>query len=112
MKEKRLLVWTASIVKTVFGILKEIPDYKMKNLPKGNNLVILHVKLTFISKYFKGTSLKSSPFDGLGASWVLWKEQIFSIMSAVGLDQLCALDLSSQTEEDKRIVEALVLYDY
>ena len=33
-------------------------------------------------------------------------------MSAVGLDQLCALDLSSQTEEDKRMVEALVRYDY
>ena len=112
MKERRFLVWTTSTVKTVFGILKEIPDYKVKNLPMGNNLVVLHAKLTFISKHFKGTSLKLPPFDGLDASWVLWKEQTFSVMSAVGLDQLCANDLSSQTEEDKRMVEALIRYDY
>ena len=33
-------------------------------------------------------------------------------MSAVGLDQLCLLDPSSQTNEDKRMVEALIYYDY
>ena len=92
--------------------MKEILDYKVKNLPKGNNLVILHAKLTFNSKHFKGASLKLPPFDGLNASWVLWKEQTFSVMSAVGLDQLCALDLLSQSEEDKRMVEALVRYNY
>ena len=111
-KERNLLVWIASTVKTVFGILKEIPDYKVKNLPKGDNLVILRAKLTFISKHFKGASLKLPPFDGLDASWVLWKEQTFSVMSAVGLDQLCSLNLSEQTDEDKRMIEALVRYDY
>ena len=112
MKEKRLLLRTASITKTVFGILKEITDYKVKNLPKGNNLVILHKKLTFVSKHFKGTSLKLPPFDEIDASWVIWKKQTFSVMSAVGLDQLYALDLSSQTDEDKRMVEGLVRNDY
>ena len=71
MKEKRLLVWTANIAKIVFGILKEVPDYKVKNLPKGDNLVTPHRKLTSISKYFKGTSLKFPPFDGINVSWVL-----------------------------------------
>ena len=31
VKEKCFLVWTTKMVKTVFGILKEIPDYNVKN---------------------------------------------------------------------------------
>ena len=49
-KEKHFSVWAASTLKTIFGILKQISDYKVENLPKGGNLVILHTKLTFIGK--------------------------------------------------------------
>ena len=77
-KEMHFVVWTAGITKTIFGILKEIPDYKVGNLPKGCNLVMLHAKLVFISKHFKGASLKLPPFDGLDGSWVSWKELLCS----------------------------------
>ena len=111
-KEMHFVVWAAGIAKTVFGILKEIPDYRVENLPKGCNLVTLHAKLVFISKHFRGASLKLPPFDGLDKSWVPWKEQTFSILSAVGLDQLCAVNPDSMEEDDKRMVEALIRHDY
>ena len=84
----------------------------MENLPKGCNLVMLHAKLVFISKHFKGASLKLPPFDGLDGSWVSWKEQTFSILSAVGLDQLCTSHPDSMEGDDKRMVEALIHHDY
>lgn len=111
-KEMLFVVWTAGITKTIFGILNQIPDYKVENLPKGCNLVTLHAKLVFISKHFKGSSLKLPPFDGLDGSWVSWKEQTFSILSAVGLDQLCTSHPDSMEVDDKRMVEALNRHDY
>ena len=74
--------------------------------------MILYTKLTLISNHFRGAILKLPLFNGLCGSWVLWKEQTFSSMSAVGLDQLCALDQTSMMEEDKRIDDTLVHNDY